>query len=81
VLYRLSYLAKAGQSSPVDPSLRTIAGGRLRRPGGEAGQGVAYCCERCPKDQSLFPTKFSGVTRMIAIACASTFPSPSRTSR
>ena len=45
---------------------------------------VAHCVRnsyrRGPNDQSLLPTKFTGVTSTMAIACATTSVSPACTS-
>ena len=52
--------------------------GRCHEHGDGYGQDELQC--RLRNDQSLLPTKFAGVTRTIAIACAMIFPSPSSTS-
>ena len=51
-----------------------------RRQHGHGCEQVQPQC-RLRNDQSLLPTKFAGVTVMIAIACATIFPTPSLTNR
>jgi hypothetical protein len=55
-------------------------GGREEDGGRQPGR-AAEDQLRGPNDQSLLPTKFTGVTRTIAIAWATTSPSPTLTSR
>ena len=77
-------------SGPVVPpsrcrrcSCRLVGGGsgRVGGAGGRREQQRERHGARPPphrrKDQSLLPTKLSGVTRMIAIACAGIAPTPS----
>ena len=52
--------------------------GRRREHGHGKGKDELQC--RLRNDQSLLPMKFAGVTRTIAIACATIFPTPSSTS-
>src|SRR4029079_15973765 len=42
----------------------------------DGGEETPHRTERRRNDQSLFPTKLSGVTATIATACAESFPSP-----
>ncbi len=62
---------------------RGVAGGRgsrrARHREGKSRGGESGDQPRGPNDQSLLPMKLTGVTRTIAIACATTLPSPSET--
>ena len=72
-------LGSAGSAGASARSARSSrASGRDESGRREDGQRAQ---RRGPNDQSLLPTKFTGVTSTIAIACATTSPSPSVTSR
>ena len=70
-------VATAGLVSVAAP--RRVGGAGGRREQQRERHGARPPLHR-RKDQSLLPTKFSGVTRTIAIACARIAPTPSLTS-
>src|ERR1043166_5302690 len=73
---------------PVEDGSRGGCARRAERRGSEdadgdrgegGGEEAPHRTERRRNDQSLFPTKLSGVTTTIAMACARSLPSPPST--